>query len=127
MWRFIQSIMLDLFFVLLYYSPLQASQVNDPSAYKRKSDHSPHSSQYPDTFRGDRPISPLINNAFSETTSNNSGVTARTSDTEIMPTTLFLWVTPKRFMLCCLKSLAAEVMLSSPLIVTSFCIISDAF
>lgn len=27
------------------YSPLQASHVKDPSAYKRKSDQSPHSSQ----------------------------------------------------------------------------------
>ena len=76
--------------ILLCYSPLQASQVYDPSAYRRKSDHSPHSSQYPDTFLGDRPISPLINNAFSETTSNNSGVTARTSDTEIILPVVFM-------------------------------------
>src|SRR5918993_1021917 len=114
------------FLLIICYSPLHASQVNDPSAYNRKSDQSPHSSQYPDTFRGERPISPLISNDFSETTSNNSGVTARTSDTEIIPTKLPLWVTPKRLIPCCRKSLAADVILSSPVMVINCFIMSDA-
>src|SRR4026209_1849628 len=72
------------------YEPLHTSQVNVPSEYISTSDHSPHSSQYPDTLDAGLPISPLIMAAFSDTTSTSSGVTAITSELEIIPASLSL-------------------------------------
>src|ERR687892_85968 len=73
-------------------SPLHTSQMNVPSSYCNRSDHSPHWSQKPDTLLAERamPSSPLMMVAFSDTISTRSGVTAMTSEEDIIPTSLFL-------------------------------------
>src|SRR6476619_4649455 len=72
------------------HEPLHSSHVKVPSEYINKSDQSPHSSQYPEIADAALPISPLIIAAFSDTTSTNSGVTAITSELEMIPANLSL-------------------------------------
>ena len=70
-------------------SPLHTSQINVPSSYCNRSDHSPLSQKIYFTERA-MPSSPLMMVAFSDTISTRSGVTAMTSEEEIIPTSLFL-------------------------------------